>query len=119
MANKKTTVAPAATEETSNKFFTKLTASNKEILADRAVLIANSAQRKQEALISQLQDALDSKKEVKMRLQDLGPNCTTSLKFPDFDATRWVQDMQEVSMEILDIQEQLDVAEANYNEWFN
>jgi len=103
-----------------NKFIKNLTSSDSAIKEQRATIIAEEAQAAQTELIQTLKKEkrkLDSKL---MNLEDMHGETTVSLNpvKEGFDANKWVKELQDTKIAILNKGVEIDTAEETYNEWF-
>lgn len=103
-----------------NKFVKQLTANESGIKTRRATIIGNQAKTAQDKLVLNLRSQKEELESRQSNLEDLGPDSTISLKpvGDNFDASAWVQEVQNTKVELLNIKIQLEVAEKTLSEWF-
>lgn len=103
-----------------NKFRANLTASNKAIKDSRAIIIEEDAIAEQSSLIIELETKLRDLKRTKLNLEDLSPDNMMSLQPAkgDFDAKKWVRQMQELKLSILETSLELECARETMEEYF-
>lgn len=101
-----------------SKFITTLTKSNKDIMKDRAENVGKKTALKQKALVDRLEgEVLDLEGKIQ-DLCDLAPESSTSLKPQDFDEEKWVKDMQNYKVQLLNKRIELETAKKTQEEWF-
>ncbi len=104
-----------------SKFSTKLAASNKEIMSDRADMLGEEVSLEVSTFVSGIKkDVLALKNKIN-RLTDLSPNSKDSLRpgGDNFDSVKWVKELHESTLDLKLKQVELEVAEAIQNEWFS
>lgn len=102
-----------------NKFVKNLTASNADIKGKRSEVVARRAKASQSNLVNKLQDEKDELELIVERLSDLFPDSTVSLKVAEnFDSNKWVKDMQDAKIALLNKEVELKAAKETYKEWF-
>jgi len=103
-----------------NVFAKNLAKSNKEIKAQRAELISESAQAEQEDLVRNLKRKRRELKTELMGLEDLSPDNSFSNNAVrgDFDAKQWVETLQRTEVMLLNNEIELSVAEKTLKKWF-
>lgn len=89
-------------------------------LKRRAAQIATSAEIAQQNLVNQFKQ---EKTNIELRiaaLTDLAPDSTDSLRpgSKDWDAEKWVKDLQAARQELYQVSIQLEIAEKTFNEYF-
>lgn len=104
-----------------NNFAKNLAKSNKEIKEQRAEIVGNDAAMAQEDLVRNLKKKQNSLKSKLLSLQDLNCDSKDSLNpvRSDFDADKWVQEVQDTKVELLNVKIELKVAEETNEEWFS
>lgn len=104
-----------------NKFALNLAASHESIKEKRAKNIAASALAAQEELIREIEGEIREYENQLMDLEDLNTDSTTSLSPAkgDFDSAKWVKEMQEVKIELLNKTVELTVAKETFAEYFS
>lgn len=103
-----------------SKFVKNLVQDAKGIKEQRAKILAEDTKIELETLINQLRK---DKRELDVKilnLTDLSPDNTYSLKpgGDNFNAAKWVDEMQDAKIALLNKQVELYTAEETYNEWF-
>lgn len=103
-----------------NKFTKNLTASFKELRGQRATLLSASAEDAQSELIRDLKKKQRDYQTRLLSLEDLGPDCTTSLKITpkEFNAESWVRELHNAKLQLALIEQELKIAEDTYKEFF-
>ena len=89
-------------------------------LKRRAAQLATSAEIAQQNLVNALKQ---ERTNIELRiasLTDLAPDSTDSLRVgsKDWDAVKWVKDLQKAKQELYNINIQLKLAEETFNEYF-
>ena len=107
-------------KEKTNLFISNLTKSNEKIKETRIKRIAQQVEILQEDLIRSIKSqvlALESKLED---LEDLNPDTTNSLNpvKGDFNAKKWVDEVQDTSISLANKKMELLIAENTYNKHF-
>lgn len=103
-----------------SKFVKNLTQDADGVKAQRASIIASATKSKQESLVNKLKEQkleLDTKL---LNLTDLSPDNSFSLKpgGDNYDPERWVIEMQNTQIAILNKKIEIEVAERTLKEWF-
>ena len=103
-----------------NKFVTLISSNGNEALKRRATTIAQNAEVAQQNLVNNLKQR---KIEIDLKiadLTDLAPDSSVSLRpgNKDWDAKKWVNDLQQAKQDRYSIEIQLKLAEETYNEYF-
>ncbi|HEY4065154.1 MAG TPA: hypothetical protein VGM30_24790 [Puia sp.] len=103
-----------------NKFVQNLTLSDNGIKSKRAGILGTQAKTAQDKLVLTLRgekEELDSKL---TQLEDLAPDTSISLKpgGDHFDASAWVEAMQETKVALVNKKIELKIAEETLAEWF-
>lgn len=103
-----------------NKFTQTLAASSKSIRASRAATLAEDVQDSQNGLLTTLKKEyreLQRKREI---LEDMHPDTEFSLHVAKsgFDSEKWVTEMQNVKVAMLNKQVEIKVATETLDEWF-
>lgn len=103
-----------------SKFKANLVKDAKGIKEQRASIIENSARKAQENLVRTLTDELDLLNEKLLNLEDMSPDNTYSLRptGKDFDPRRWVNELQNTKIAILNKEIEITVAKTTMTEWF-
>lgn len=102
------------------KFTKRLSASNKEIKADRAEMLAEEVSLQVTQFVGKIrQERLGLKNKV-ARLTDLAPDSKDSLRptSDNFDAGQWVTELHSAKLELRLKDIELEEAEAIEKEWF-
>lgn len=103
----------------SSKFFRHLTKNSKEVTETRAKVIVRQAKTAQEKLLNNLKTDKENLELKLEELNDVFPNSTMTLKVAEgFNAERWVEDIQNTKIALLNNQVELKAAEETFNEWF-
>lgn len=103
-----------------NKFVTLISSNGNEALKRRAATIAQNAEVAQQNLVNNLKQR---KIEIDLKiadLTDLAPDSSVSLRpgNKDWDAKKWVADLQQAKQDRYSVEIQLKLAEETYNEYF-
>ena len=103
-----------------NKFVTLISSNGNEALKRRAATIAQNAEVAQQNLVNNLKQR---KIEIDLKiadLTDLAPDSSVSLRpgNKDWDAKKWVADLQQAKQDKYSVEIQLKLAEETYNEYF-
>ena len=103
-----------------NKFASNLARNNKAIKETRANRIASQAKMAQDALVMKLQK---EKMELEAKLEDLedlNPDTALSLNpiKGEFDADKWVNEIQDVKVALLNKKVEVTAAENTLKEYF-
>lgn len=103
-----------------SKFIKNLTLEAKGIKLQRAQIMAKEACEHQLDLIKNLEREKRQLESELLNLTDLSPENVYSLRpgSKDYDSKQWVKRMQEIKIAQLELDIQLQVAQENYNEWF-
>lgn len=103
-----------------SKFRNNLTANVKQIKEQRAKLLESSTKAAQEDLIRKLESEDRVLEDRLMNLEDLAPDSITSLKVggADFNATEWVEAVQDVKIKRTEIAIKLEIAKKSLEEYF-
>jgi hypothetical protein len=103
-----------------NKFVQNLTQSGDGIKQQRAELLGSQAKTAQSNLVNRLTNERDTLKLQLDSLQDLSPDTTISLKpgGDNFNAGNWVNQIQNLKVQLLNKEIELKVANDTYTEWF-
>ena len=103
-----------------NKFESKLSAGNKEILSERAKNLSDEVVLEVESFISNLKRERIQLANKLNNLTDLGPDNTYSLRpgSSDFKAASWVKELHQTRMDLKLKTIELEEAQAIYDEWF-
>lgn len=103
-----------------NKFTDNLTSSSAAIKGQRAALISSNAQRAQEELLRKLTQESTDLQLQKMALSDIYPDSELSLLVTknSFNADKWVSDIQNIEIKLLNKQVEINAAQKTYDEWF-
>ncbi len=84
----------------------------------RAQALIRASELEQNALINDLERQKSSLEQKLEDLSDLSPDDTTSLKFgKDFDAKKWVADVQDTKEQIEEVKFKLDIAKTTLKEF--
>lgn len=102
------------------KFQQLISSNSNEALVRRAESITTGAEIAQQNLVNNLKQ---KKIEIELKianLTDLAPEDTTSLRpgSKDWDAQKWVSDLQNAKQELYMVNMQLKLAEETYDEYF-
>ena len=102
------------------KFQSLISDNTSASLKRRAAQIATSAEIAQQNLVNALKQ---DKTNIELRiaaLTDLAPDTTDSLRpgSKDWDAVKWVKDLQEANQDLYQINIQLEIAEKTFKEYF-
>lgn len=102
------------------KFQKLISSNNNEALIRRAESITTGAEIAQQNLVNSLKQ---KKIEIELKianLTDLAPEDTTSLRpgSKDWDAQKWVSDLQSAKQDLYMLEIQLKLAEETYDEYF-
>lgn len=102
------------------KFQKLISSNNNEALIRRAESITTGAEIAQQNLVNGLKQ---KKIEIELKianLTDLAPEDTTSLRpgSKDWDAQKWVSDLQNAKQDLYMVEMQLKLAQETYDEYF-
>lgn len=103
-----------------NKFSKSISAGN-NVLGERATIVASQAKRAQEDLIRELEGKRDDLKMNIIKMTDISPDNTQSLKPTGLAADnpkQWVADLHKAKVELALIEQELKIAQATLEEWF-
>ena len=103
-----------------NKFVTAIAGSAEGIKLQRAKNTATAAKLAQEALINDKRKVVQGLEAQLNQQLDIGPDDSTSLRpvSADFNAEEWVASVHTLKRSLVRANEDLETAEATYNEWF-
>ena len=103
-----------------NLFEQTIGASNKAIRGQRAQLIGEDVKSFQTKLIQALEDEKRTLMRKQMDLEDLSPDSVMSLQpvGKDFNAQKWVEDMQYIQIQLIELDVRLKVAKATADKYF-
>jgi len=103
-----------------SKFVTMLSASNQDIKSSRAEMIAEETIIEVNQFVSTLKKEKMLLKNKIVKLTDLAPDNTYSLRpgGKDFNATKWVQELHQTKMDLKLKEIELTEAESILTEWF-
>ena len=103
-----------------NKFAETLTSSNETIKESRAQMLADETVLEVEALVSSLKKEKLQLKNKIVKLTDLAPDNTYSLRpgGADFDAFQWVAELYQTGLDLKLKEIELAEAKAILKEWF-
>lgn len=111
--------APASTAKMPGAFFASLTRNNKQIRADRAVAIAETAQMLYRRQVEDLEVQLKQKRRDRENMLDLSPDNAMSLKLAsDFDAAEFVAKDLSLGVDIRNLEIKLEIANKQYANLF-
>ena len=102
-------------------FYKTLTASNKDIKANRAAIIAEDVEMYQNQLIETLKLKTRECNRKIMNLEDLSGDSIVSLNHvkDNFKADEWVNQMQALKVELANLEIELEIAQETYNTYFS
>lgn len=102
------------------KFLNAIKSNHTKIRENRANLVAKTARLEQESLISELERSLMKVESEIDNLTDLSPKDANDLRAvaDDFDAHKWVVDLQSLKVSKANIEFKLKIAKETFNEWF-
>jgi hypothetical protein len=100
--------------------FEQLISSGTGALARRANALSTTAMVEQQSLVGSLKAEKANLEVQLMNLTDLAPESTVSLRpgSKDWDAKKWVSDVQRVKEDLYIISNRLRLAEETFNEYF-
>jgi len=103
------------------KFLNAIKSNHTNIRENRAKLVAKTARLEQESLVSDLERSLMKVESDIDQLTDLSPKDANDLRAvsDDFDARKWVVDLQKLKIHKANIEFKLNIAKETFNEWFN
>lgn len=104
-----------------SKFVTMLSASNQDIKSSRAEMIAEETVIEVNQFVSILKKEKMLLKNKIVKLTDLAPDNTYSLRpgGKDFNPTKWVQELHQTKMDLKLKEIELAEAESILTEWFS
>lgn len=101
--------------------FTKSISAGSNVLGERAAIVASQAKRAQEDLVRELEGKRDDLKMNIIKMTDISPDNTQSLK-PTGQAAenpkQWVADLHKTQVELALLEQELKIANATLTEWF-
>ena len=102
-------------------FYKTLTASNKDIKANRAAIIAEDVEMYQNQLIETLKLKTRECNRQIMNLEDLSGDSIVSLNpvKDNFKADEWVNQMQALKVELANLEIELEIAQETYTTYFS
>lgn len=101
------------------KFMDSLVRNNKQIKDDRALAIAEDAELIYKRKVEDLETTLKRKKRDRENMLDMSPSHAQSLILAsDFDATSWVDKDHLLGLEVRNLEIELDLAKARYQQLF-
>lgn len=103
-----------------NKFITGLVQDTSGIKKQKAIAVGKETADAQIDLIRLLEKRKREIENKLLDLTDLSPENTFDLRptKKDFNATAWVQNLQELKLQLLEVEIELQVAEETQSEWF-
>lgn len=103
-----------------NAFEKMLNSSASQIRGQRATLVAKTAKKAQEKLVSDLDDKLDDLENQILQVSDLAPTSELSLMVvqKDFKAIDWVTKLHKLKVEKANIEIELEIAKETFEEFF-
>jgi len=104
-----------------SKFATKLSASNKDIKADRAEMLSEEVALEVNEFVSGLKKEKIKLRNKVARLTDLAPDSKDSLRptSKDFCASTWVAELHQAKMDLKLKEIELEIANGIEKEWFS
>ena len=104
-----------------NAFEKMLNSSASQIRGQRATLVAKTAKKAQEKLVSDLDDKLDDLENQILQVSDLAPTSELSLMVvqKDFKAIDWVTKLHKLKVEKANVEIELEIAKETSEEWFS
>jgi hypothetical protein len=102
------------------KFYNTVAADGDAVIGKRAEMAVKSVKKAVGRLIDNIDDEVDTLESTLLKLADLGPNTTDSLRpiDEDFDAKAWVKSMHETTLDLKLKKIELENAEGILKEWF-
>lgn len=103
-----------------SKFVKNLVQDEVGIKQQRASILAEETKNCQEDLVRDLQREKRNLETKLLNLTDLSPDNTYSLKpgGESFSAQKWVKEMQDTKVKLMNIDIELEVAQNTLKEWF-
>jgi hypothetical protein len=103
-----------------NKFIKAIAGTAEGIKLQRATNTAEAARLAQQSLINDKRTTVQTLVADLTNHLDIGPDSSDSLRpvGRDFDANDWVAQVQQLKFAVKRAEDQLDIAEATYAEWF-
>ena len=103
-----------------SKFLTQLKQSASQVKETLAKMIAEDAKDAQDELVKSLKSEQRELERTIVKLDDIYPEQTTSTRptKDDFDAKKWVADMQDAKVKLKLIKVKVETAEETYAEYF-
>lgn len=120
---RRTRTSSRATKESiivNNKFTNLLSQSDSEIKAQKAANMLSITQNSAKAVITKLEDRLNTIDRKLIILTDVAPNTTLTnmVVADDFDAESWFKEIVELETERAVAEEELNIALDVYDDWF-
>lgn len=102
-----------------NKLINKLSAGESVIRNQRAQIVAEDIQSEIESMIVALEKKKREVIKAKLSHTDIGPDETTSLRVVSehFNAAVWVDELQALEKELLNVEIELEIANRIKKEW--
>lgn len=102
-----------------NKLINKLSAGESVIRNQRAQIVAEDIQSEIESMIVALEKRKREVIKAKLSHTDIGPDETTSLRVvsENFNAAVWVDELQALEKELLNVDIELEIANRIKKEW--
>lgn len=102
-----------------NKLINKLSAGEAVIRNQRAQIVAEDIQSEIESMIVALEKKKREVIKAKLSHTDIGPDETTSLRVvsESFNAAVWVDELQALEKELLNVEIELEIANRIKKEW--
>lgn len=103
-----------------NKFSRSISTGN-TVLGERATIVASQAKRAQEDLVRELEGKRDDLKMDIIKMTDVSPDNTQSLKPTGLaadDPKQWVAKLHKAQVELALLEQELKIAQATLKEWF-
>ena len=103
-----------------NKFEEIVGNNSNVVLARRASNLADTAKLSQESLVNALKGQKAKIESKIINLTDLAPTSKDALApgVEDFEADKWVEELQQLKVSLYDIEVSLKLATETYNEYF-
>ena len=98
-----------------------LVASNESIKTKRGNLVGSQIERAQKGLIDSYEEEILKCEEKLESLKDLSPTSTTSLRIgkgEDFDAQKYVNAIEDLNLQIIELNVRKQSAQKTYDAWF-
>ena len=104
-----------------NKFEEIVGNNSNAVLARRATHLADTAKLSQESLMNTLKTKKAELEGKIIDLTDLAPTSKDSLApgVEDFNAKNWVEELQNLKLELYDLEVSIKLANETYNEYFS